>query len=123
VPSVSACNRSREPLGLLTTFIERKIIMSAKLFVGNLSPQTTRTELNDLFSEVGVVDSCNLILDRETERSRGFGFVEMNTQESANAAKEKFNGQDLHGQPLKVYDAKPRTEYKNPAGYNNPRQN
>jgi cold-inducible RNA-binding protein len=89
--------------------------MSAKLFIGNLSPDTTRTELNDLFSEVGVVDSCTLILDKETERSRGFGFIEMNTQEAANAAKEKFNGQDLHGKLLKVNDAKPRTDYQNGA--------
>lgn len=90
--------------------------MSARLFVGNLSPQTTRTEINDLFSEAGVVDSCDLILDRETERSRGFGFVEMDSMESANLAKERFNGHDLHGQPLKVYDAKPRTDYQRPAG-------
>jgi cold-inducible RNA-binding protein len=96
--------------------------MSAKLFIGNLSPQTTGTELSELFSEVGVVDSCNLILDRETERSRGFGFIEMNSQEAANAAKEKFNGQELHGQALKVHDAKPRTDYKNTAGNNNSRQ-
>jgi cold-inducible RNA-binding protein len=90
--------------------------MSAKLFVGNLAPNTTSAELRDLFSEVGVVDSCNLILDRETERSKGFGFIEMNSQEAATAAKEKFNGQDLHGQPLKVNDAKPRKDYQPPAG-------
>ena len=96
--------------------------MSAKLFVGNLSPDTTSTELRDLFNEVGVVDSCNLIIDRETERSRGFGFIEMNTKEAATAAKEKFNGQELHGQPLKVNDAKPRNDYQNPAGYSGPRQ-
>jgi RNA recognition motif-containing protein len=96
--------------------------MSAKLFIGNLSPHTTNTELSELFSEVGVVDSCNLIVDRETERPRGFGFIEMNSQESANAAKEKFNGQELHGQPLKVYDAKPRTDYKTSDGYKTPRQ-
>jgi cold-inducible RNA-binding protein len=91
--------------------------MSTKLFVGNLSSDTTRTELNDLFSQVGVVDSCNLIVDKETERSRGFGFIEMNSEAAANAAKEKFNGHDLHGKPLKVNDAKPKTEYQNPAGY------
>jgi RNA recognition motif-containing protein len=113
VPPVSACNRSREPPGLLSTFIERTNTMSAKLFIGNLSPDTTRTELSDLFGQVGVVDSCTLIVDRETERSRGFGFIEMDSQEAANAAKEKFNGQDLHGKQLKVNDAKPRTEYQN----------
>jgi cold-inducible RNA-binding protein len=82
--------------------------MSAKLFVGNLSPDTTGDELRTLFTEVGVVDSCQLITDRDSGRSKGFAFIEMNSQDIANAAKEKFNGQDLHGKPLKVNDAKPR---------------
>ena len=90
--------------------------MSAKLFVGNLSYQTTSDELRDLFSEVGVVDSCNLIIDRETERSKGFAFVEMNTREAAKAAQEKFNGQDLHGRALKVDEAKPKNESSNNGG-------
>ncbi len=83
--------------------------MSVKLFVGNLAPETTSTEISDLFSAVGVVESCQLITDRETGRSKGFGFVEMNSIEAANAAKEKFNGHDLHGKALKVNDAKPRS--------------
>jgi cold-inducible RNA-binding protein len=82
--------------------------MSAKLFVGNLSPDTTGDELRNLFSEVGEVDSCHLITDRDSGRSKGFAFIEMNNQDIANSAKEKFNGQDLHGRPLKVNDAKPR---------------
>ena len=82
--------------------------MSAKLFVGNLSPDTTGDELKNLFSEVGEVDSCQLITDRDSGRSKGFAFIEMNTTDNANAAKTKFNGQDLHGKPLKVNDAKPR---------------
>lgn len=82
--------------------------MSAKLFIGNLSPDTTGDELRDLFSEVGLVDSCQLITDRDSGRSKGFAFIEMNTTDNANTAKEKFNGQDLHGKPLKVNDAKPR---------------
>jgi cold-inducible RNA-binding protein len=90
--------------------------MSARLFVGNLSRETTSDELSTLFSEVGVVDSCNLILDRETERSKGFAFIDMNSKEDANAAKEKFNGQDLHGRALKVDDAKPKTESRNNGG-------
>ena len=90
--------------------------MSAKLFVGNLSPETTSDELNTLFSEVGAVDSCNLIMDRETERSKGFAFIEMNSKEGADAAKERFNGQDLHGRALKVNDAKPRSESNNNGG-------
>ena len=90
--------------------------MSARLFVGNLSHETTSDELSTLFSEVGTVDSCNLIIDRETERSKGFAFVEMNSREGADAAKEKFNGQDLHGRALKVDDAKPKTEGRNNGG-------
>ena len=82
--------------------------MSAKLFVGNLSPDTTGDELKDLFSEVGEVDSCQLITDRDSGRSKGFAFIEMNSTDNANTAKAKFNGQDLHGKPLKVNDAKPR---------------
>ncbi|HZS08143.1 MAG TPA: RNA-binding protein [Blastocatellia bacterium] len=82
--------------------------MSTRLFVGNLSPETTSQEINDLFSAVGVVESCRLITDRESGRSKGFAFVEMNSTEAANAAKEKLNGHDLQGKPLKVNDAKPR---------------
>ena len=90
--------------------------MSAKLFVGNLSPETTSDELSTLFSEVGAVDSCNLIMDRETERSKGFAFIEMNSREAADAAKEKFDGQDLHGRALKVNDAKPKNDNRNNGG-------
>lgn len=90
--------------------------MSAKLFVGNLSYATTSDELNTLFSEVGAVDSCNLIIDRETERSKGFAFIEMNSVEAADAAKERFNGQDLHGRALKVDNAKPKNESNNNGG-------
>jgi len=83
--------------------------MSAKLFIGNLSPDTSGDELSTLFGEVGVVNSCQLITDRDTGRSKGFAFIEMNSKEAADAAKERFNGQDLHGRALKVNDAKPRT--------------
>ena len=74
--------------------------MSAKLFIGNLSPDTTGDELRALFSEVGEVDSCQLITDRDSGRSKGFAFIEMNTKDDATSAKEKFNGQDLHSKPL-----------------------
>ncbi|MFY9555457.1 MAG: RNA-binding protein [Blastocatellia bacterium] len=84
--------------------------MSAKLFVGNLSPDTTGDELRSLFSEVGEVDSCQLIVDRDSGRSKGFAFIEMNSKDNADTAKEKFNGQDLHGKALKVNDAKPRNQ-------------
>ena len=82
--------------------------MPVKLFIGNLSEETTSAEISDLFSAVGVVESCQLIADRETGRSRGFGFVEMDSRAAADAAKEKFNGHNLHGHTLKVNEAKPR---------------
>ena len=87
--------------------------MSAKLFVGNLSFETTTDEIRDLFSEVGPVESCQVITDRDTGRSKGFGFVEMNSKAEANTAKEKFNGQDLHGRALKVDEAKPKIDSRN----------
>jgi cold-inducible RNA-binding protein len=87
--------------------------MSAKLFVGNLSFDTTSDEIRDLFSEVGPVESCQVITDRDTGRSKGFGFVEMNSREGADAAKDKFDGKDLHGRPLKVNDAKPKSVSSN----------
>lgn len=90
--------------------------MSVKLYVGNLAYETTSDELNTLFSEVGQVDSCNLIIDRDTDRSKGFAFIEMDSKESANAAKEKLNGQDLHGRAPKVNEAKPRNESRNNGG-------
>jgi RNA recognition motif-containing protein len=82
--------------------------MSTKLFVGNLSYETTSDEIRDLFSEVGAVESCQLISDRDTGRSKGFCFVEMNSKADADAAKDKFDGQELHGRALKVDEAKPK---------------
>jgi cold-inducible RNA-binding protein len=84
--------------------------MPVKLYVGNLSYETTSDELSALFSGVGQVESCNLIIDRDTDRSKGFAFVEMDSKESADAARNKFNGQDLHGRALKVGEAKPQTK-------------
>jgi RNA recognition motif-containing protein len=83
--------------------------MSAKLFVGNLSYETTSDEVRELFSEVGAVESCQVILDRDTGRSKGFGFVEMNSKAEANTAKDRFDGKELNGRALKVDEAKPRT--------------
>lgn len=90
--------------------------MSAKLFVGNLSFDTTSEEIRDLFSEVGAVESCQVIADRDTGRSKGFGFVEMNSSAEATTAKEKFDGYDMHGRALKVNEAKPKTD-RNNGGY------
>ncbi|HZH92155.1 MAG TPA: RNA-binding protein [Pyrinomonadaceae bacterium] len=84
--------------------------MGTKLYVGNLSFRTTSDELRDLFSQAGEVDSASVIEDRETGRSRGFGFVEMTTPEGAAAAIEQFNGKDLGGRALTVNEARPRED-------------
>ena len=80
--------------------------MTKKLFVGNLSFQTSEQDLNDLFAQVGKVDSVSIITDRMTGRSKGFGFVEMDN-EAAENANTKFNGADLDGRKLTVNEARP----------------
>ena len=79
--------------------------MSMKLYVGNLSFDTTNTDLEEMFGEVGTVESANIVEDRETGRSRGFGFVEMSSKEEGENAIEKFNGQDMNGRNLTVNEA------------------
>ncbi len=85
-----------------------KKLMSMKLYVGNLSFETSSNELQTLFAQTGTVESVSLIEDRETGRSRGFGFIEMSTKEEGAAAIDKFNGQELGGRTLKVNEAKQR---------------
>src|SRR3977135_816032 len=84
--------------------------MATKLYGGNLSFRTTSEDLREAFASVGTVESATVIEDRDTGRSRGFGFVEMATPEEAAAAIEQFNGKDLGGRNLTVNEAKPRTE-------------
>ena len=84
--------------------------MATKLYVGNLSFRTTSEELKEAFSAAGNVESASVIEDRETGRSRGFGFVEMSTKEEGAAAIQKFNGTDLGGRALNVNEAKPRED-------------
>jgi cold-inducible RNA-binding protein len=84
--------------------------MSMKLYVGNLSFQTSSEDLQELFSQAGTVESVNIIEDRETGRSRGFAFVEMASTEEGNAAIQQFNGHDVGGRTLNVNEAKPREE-------------
>src|SRR5215471_7630395 len=83
--------------------------MSKKLYVGNLSFQTTEQDISDLFSQVGTVESVSLITDRDTGRSKGFAFVEMSQSDADNAI-NRFNGQDLNGRNLTVNEARPREE-------------
>ena len=79
-----------------------------KLYVGNLSFNTSTQDLSELFGTVGTVESTNIIEDRETGRSRGFGFVEMSSKEEGNNAIEQLNGKEIDGRQLKVNEAKPQ---------------
>jgi RNA recognition motif-containing protein len=81
-----------------------------KVFVGNLSFQATNADIEDLFSQVGAVASVNVITDKFTGKSRGFGFVEMTTPQEAQEAITRLNGADLHGRALTVNEAKPQQE-------------
>ncbi len=81
--------------------------MSKKMYVGNLAFQSTEDDIQKLFGEYGEVLSVNLITDRETGRSRGFAFVEMNDDE-AKTAMETLDGTELDGRSLRVNEAKPR---------------
>ena len=81
--------------------------MAKKIYVGNLSFQTTETDLNNMFSEVGPVESVQIITDRDTGRSKGFGFVQMQDDESAEKAIERFNGKEVNGRALTVNEARP----------------
>ena len=92
--------------------------MSMKLYVGNLAFQTSSEELQTLFAQAGTVESVSLIEDRETGRSRGFGFVEMSTKEEGAAAIAQFNGKDLGGRALNVNEAKPREDRGGGGGRN-----
>jgi RNA recognition motif-containing protein len=82
--------------------------MSTKLYVGNLSFQTTSQELEQLFGQAGTVQSASIVEDRDTGRSRGFAFVEMSSQEEATSAIAQFNGKEVSGRALTVNEAKPR---------------
>ena len=84
--------------------------MSNKLFVGNLSFNTTENDLNDAFAAHGTVTETNLMMDRATGRPRGFGFITMSSAEEAQKAIEAMNGKDMDGRALTVNIAKPREE-------------
>jgi RNA recognition motif-containing protein len=88
--------------------------MNNKLFVGNLSFETTENDLQDAFSAYGTVTETNLMMDRMTNRPRGFGFVTMGTDEEAQSAITGLNGRDLSGRAITVNVARPRED--RPAG-------
>jgi hypothetical protein len=87
---------------------ERYIYMSMKLYVGNLAFQTSSEDLQQLFSQAGTVESASVVEDRDTGRSRGFGFVEMSSKEEGEAAIAQFNGKEVNGRSLTVNEARPR---------------
>ena len=80
------------------------------IYVGNLSFQLSENDLNSAFEEYGQVDSAKIITDRETGRSKGFGFIEMPNQEEAEKAIEGLNGKELEGRAVKVNESKPRED-------------
>jgi RNA recognition motif-containing protein len=84
--------------------------MSNKLYVGNLSFRVTSEDLQEYFATAGAVESANVVFDRETGRSRGFGFVEMASESDANNAIAQFNGQEYDGRNMVVNEARPRED-------------
>ncbi|MEK7664536.1 MAG: RNA-binding protein [Patescibacteria group bacterium] len=93
--------------------------MAKKLYVGGLSYNTTEATLKDIFAQAGTVESAVIIIDKMTNRSKGFGFVEMSSDEEAQKAIETFNGKDLDGRNVTVNEARPM-EARTPrsGGYN-----
>src|SRR5215471_668993 len=91
--------------------------MATKLYVGNLSFQTTQQDLEELFAQSGQVSSVNLMTDRDTGRSRGFAFVEMSTEEEAKAAIEALDGKELDGRALKVNEARAKEDRGGRGGF------
>jgi RNA recognition motif-containing protein len=84
--------------------------MGKKLYVGNLTYDMADGDVSELFGSFGTVESAQVIMDRDTGRSKGFGFVEMKTEQEAKAAIEGLNGKEVNGRALTVNEAKPKTE-------------
>ena len=84
--------------------------MATKLFVAGLSYSMTDDDLRNLFADYGTVNSAQIITDRETNRSKGFGFVEMSTEDESKSAIQELNGKDMNGRPLTVNEARPRED-------------
>jgi cold-inducible RNA-binding protein len=98
-------------------FTQQEYFMSKKLYVGNLSYTTTQEQLHSLFSQAGDVAEVTIIMDRETGRSKGFGFVEMQTDTGAQEAIKRFNGTALDNRTLTVNEARPREERSGGGGF------
>jgi cold-inducible RNA-binding protein len=96
--------------------------VNKKLYVGNLPYSASENEIRELFEQVGEIAEVTVIMDRETGRSKGFGFVEMVTEEGAQEAIRRFNGFSMNNRPLTVNEARPREE-RSGGGYGNRRGN
>jgi len=92
--------------------------MAKKLFVGGLSYETTEATLREIFSKAGTVESATVIIDRMSNRSKGFGFVEMSSEEEAQKAIEMFNGKEIDGKNVTVNEAKPLESRPRRDGFN-----
>jgi RNA recognition motif-containing protein len=95
--------------------------MTKKLYIGNISYNASEEELKSLFEQAGEIESVKIIKDKYSGRSRGFGFVEMIQQESAEKAKEMFNGYSLKERKLIVNDARPQRERNDRSGFRRPK--
>ncbi len=91
--------------------------MGSKLYVGNLSFETSSSDLERIFAEHGTVESADVISDRDTGRSKGFGFVQMGSTDEAQAAIAAMNGKEESGRTLTVNEARPREQRPSSAGY------
>ena len=87
-------------------------VMGTRLFVGNISFKATEDSLRELFEQQGQVKDCHIVMDRETNRSKGFAFVEMSTQDEATEAIAKLDKFEFEGRPINVSEAKPKAEKK-----------
>ncbi|AHI05447.1 RNA-binding protein [Bdellovibrio bacteriovorus W] len=87
--------------------------MGKKLYVGNLSYTVDADQLSSVFSEYGTVDSANVIMDRETGRSKGFAFVEMSADDEAKNAIDRLNGMEISGRAMNISEAKPQENRSN----------
>ena len=92
--------------------------MTKKLFVGGLSYETTEATLREVFSKAGTVESATVIIDKMSNRSKGFGFVEMSSEEEAQKAMEMFNGKEIDGKNVTVNEAKPLESRPRRGGFN-----
>jgi cold-inducible RNA-binding protein len=90
--------------------------MATKLYVGNLSFDTTENDIQDLFAEAGTVREAVLIQDKMTGKSRGFAFVTMSTEDEAQNAAQRLNGKEFHGRNLTVNEARPREDFARAGG-------